>query len=286
MRSRYIVRVEDRYVPMRSTATKTSSRNRERSAFTLVELLVVIAIIGILIGMLLPAVQRVREAARRTTCLNNLRQTGLALQNYHSAHQEFPIGASGFRGPLNPNATQIAWSAIVLPFLDQANVFDAINFDIAFDDPANQTAAANILPVYVCPSGDRGPALSNDRGPTDYGGMYGERITSPNSPPKGTMIYTAALSLADVFDGSSNTIVVAEDSDFADGQWINGRNLFDQAFAINAAPDFENDIRSRHTGGANVAFADGSTHFLNEQLELVTLAGLCTCAGGEVVTNF
>ena len=271
---------------MRTTATKILSHDRKRTAFTLVELLVVIAIIGILVGMLLPAVQSVREAARRTTCLNNLRQTGLALHNYHSGHGEFPIGATGFRGLLNPDATQIAWSAIVLPFLDQTNVFEAIDFDVAFDDPANRVAAAKILPVYVCPSGSRGPALSNDRGPTDYGGMYGERITSPNSPPKGTMIYTAARSHADVADGSSNTIVVAEDSDFADGQWINGRNLFDQAYAINAAPDFENDIRSRHTGGANVAFADGSTHFLNEQLELATLAGLCTCAGGEVVTNF
>ena len=271
---------------MRPISTKKLPYCVRSAAFTLVELLVVIAIIGILIGMLLPAVQNVREAARRTMCLNNLRQIGLSLQNYHSGHDEFPIGANGFRGTLNPDATQIAWSAIVLPMLDQTNVFDAINFELAFDNSANAEAAATILPVYVCPSGSRGPALSEGRGPTDYGGMYGERIVSPNNPPKGSMLYTAAQSLADISDGSSNTIVIAEDSDFADGQWINGRNLFDQAFAINAAPDFENDIRSRHPGGANTAFADGSTHFLNEQLELPTLAGLCTRAGGEVTTNF
>lgn len=257
-----------------------------RSAFTLVELLVVIAIIGILIGMLLPAVQSVREAARRTTCLNNLKQIGLALQNYHSAHQEFPVGGTGWRGPWTPDETQIAWSAFLLPFLEQNNVFQQIDFNEAFDSPANATAAEFVIDVYVCPTSIRGKELSDGRGPCDYGGMYGERITSPNNPPKGMLIYGESLSHRDITDGSSNTIIVAEDSDFGDGQWINGLNIFDQAFAINAAPKFENDIRSRHPGGANAAFADGHVSFLAEMLELETLAAICTRAEGEVVGDF
>lgn len=259
---------------------------RHRCAFTLVELLVVIAIIGILIGMLLPAVQSVREAARRTTCLNNLKQIGLALQNYHSAHQEFPVGGTGWRGPWTPDETQIAWSAFLLPFLEQGNVFRQIDFKEAFDSPTNADAAATVIGVFVCPTSLRGTNLTDNRGPCDYGGIYGERITGPNNPPKGLMIYGDSFSHRNITDGSSNTIIVAEDSDFNDGQWINGLNIFDQAFAINAAPAFENDIRSRHPGGANAAFADGHVSFLPENLDLQTLAAICTRAGGEVVSGF
>ncbi len=259
---------------------------RARCAFTLVELLVVIAIIGILIGMLLPAVQSVREAAKRTGCLNNLKQIGLALQNYHSAHQEFPVGGTGWRGPWSPDETQIAWSAFLLPFLEQDNVFQQLDFDQAFDSVENAAGASAVIEVFVCPSSLRGRELSEGRGPCDYGGMYGERITGPNNPAKGLMLYGKSLSHRDITDGSSNTIIVAEDSDFSDGQWINGLNVFDQAFAINAAPVFENDIRSLHPSGANAAFADGHVQFLSEGLQLETLAAICTRSGGEVVADF
>ena len=259
-----------------------SSRHRQRG-FTLVELLTVIAIIGILIGMLLPAVQSVREAARRTSCSNKMRQIGLALQNYHSTFGSFPVGGTEWRGPSNPEATQIAWSAFLLPQLEQSELFETIDFQSGFDSVANESAAATILPVFVCPSSRRGAELSNGRGPCDYGGMNGERITSPNNPPKGLMLYEQALSAVDVRDGLSNTIIVAEDSDFSDGQWINGRNIFDQAFGINDAPAFENDIRSQHPSGAYAAYADGSVHFLTESMELITLAAICTRDGGEII---
>lgn len=259
---------------------------RHRCAFTLVELLVVIAIIGILIGMLLPAVQAVREAARRTVCQNKLRQIGLAMQNYHSAHREFPVGGTSFMATANPGETQIAWSAFLLPFIEQSNVFVEIDFDEHFDSPVNAGAAEIVIDSFVCPSSQRGSDLSNGRGPCDYGGMFGERITSPNNPPKGLMVYGSSHSHSDIPDGSSNTIIIAEDSDFSDGQWINGRNIFDQAFAINAAPSFENDIRSRHPGGANAAFADGHIQFLSEQMSLTPLAAICTRAGQEVVGDF
>ncbi|QEG20953.1 DUF1559 domain-containing protein [Mariniblastus fucicola] len=262
------------------------SAAHSRCAFTLVELLVVISIVGILIGLLLPAVQSVRESARRITCLNNLKQIGLALQNYHSAHQEFPVGGTGWRSSWTPDETQIAWSAFLLPFLDQNNVFERIDFTDGFDSQSNVAAAESIIAVFVCPSSLRGTELSDGRGPCDYGGMYGERISGPNNPPKGLMVYGQSYSHRDIRDGSSHTIIVAEDSDFSDGQWINGRNIFDQAFPINQAPAFENDIRSRHPDGANVSLADGSVHFLNQTVSLEVLAALCTRAGGETNHDF
>jgi hypothetical protein len=100
------------------------------------------------------------------------------------------------------------------------------------------------------------------------------------------MLYDRAIRLEHIKDGASRTLIVAEDSAWPDGQWINGRNLFDQAFPINRAPPFENDIRSNHPGGAHATLADGSARFLNETIDLRVLAALCTRAGGEATGDF
>lgn len=257
--------------------------SRHRYGFTLVELLVVIAIIAILVALLLPAVNAAREAARRTACFNNLRQIGIGLNAYHAAKQSFPPGGIEWRPRGDTEKRQLAWSAFLLPYLEEQSLYDQLDLSTPFDSDENATAAAEIVPVYICPTNPRGVNLVEGRGPSDYGGIYGERIASPNSPPKGTMLYDRSIGIHQIADGTSKTLIVAEDSTFGDAQWINGRNVFDQAFAVNAAPDFENDIRSEHVGGANGVYADGSVHFLSNQTELLVLAAMCTRAGSENV---
>lgn len=257
---------------------------RRHPAFSLVELLVVIAIVGMLISLLLPAVQAARASARRTQCQNNLRQIGLGLWQHHEAKQAFPVGAIEWRGAGDPTKRQLAWSALLLPYVEERALFETLDLNTPFDSEANRHGAATILPLYVCPASQRGARLVQGRGPCDYGGIHGERISSPNKPPKGTMLYDVAISIAHIKDGVSNTLIVAEDSQFDDGQWINGRNVFDQAFAINRAPHWENDIRSEHGGGALGVRADGSVHFMNESMDLLVLAALCTRDGKEIVS--
>jgi prepilin-type N-terminal cleavage/methylation domain-containing protein len=257
---------------------RTSARG-----FTLVELLVVIAIIGILIGMLLPAVQAVREAARRTVCMNNLKQIGLGLQSHHAALNQFPVGVVEPRPypGTDTSRRQLAWSVFLLPYLEQSNLFETIDTKSSFDSSANAIAAATVIETYLCPSSNRKSVIVQGRGACDYGGIFGERITGRNSPPKGVMLAGNPISIRDITDGTSNTVIVAEDSRWHEGQWINGRNIFDQAFAINRAPDFENDIRSEHPSGAAGVFCDGSVRFLRESMDLKVLAAICTRGGGE-----
>ena len=254
--------------------------------FTLVELLVVIAIIGTLVAILLPAVQGARSAARRVSCTNNLHQIGLALQDYHGVHRCFPPGGIEPISPKWPKGRQIAWSAMLLPYLGEKPLHEQIDFRKPFDAQENAVAAAVVVSTYVCPSVSRTSLLVEERAVCDYGGIYGERITSPNNPPKGTMLYDRVIRMHHILDGPSNTLMVSEDGGFRDGQWINGRNVFDQAFAINQAPEFENDIRSDHGGGANGLLADGSARFLNEEMDLDTLAAICTRQGRESVEDF
>lgn len=255
--------------------------------FTLIELLVVIAIIGVLVALLLPAVQAAREAARRMTCTANLRQVGIALHNYHDSNNVFPPGGWEWRPPNNRTRRQLAWSALILGQMEQRPLFDSLNLNTPFDSPQNSTGAATVISTYLCPSAPRaGGLLIKGRAVCDYGGMYGQRITVANNPPNGSMLYDQVITLAQIRDGASQTMIVGEDAGFSDGQWINGLNIFDQAFAINQAPSFENDLHSDHNGGAHALFADGSVHFLKNGLNLKTLAAICTRAGGDIVDQY
>lgn len=257
-----------------------------RSGFTLIELLVVIAVIGVLIALLLPAVQAAREAARRISCFNNLHQMGIGLHNYHLALGSFPPGGIEPRMSRLSKGRQLAWSAFLLPYLEQSPLHGKIDFGKAFDAPENAAAAATVVSTYICPSSPRGSTLVEGRGPCDYGGIYGQKLIGSDSPPNGTMYYNHATTIAEIRDGTSNTLMISEDSGFQDGQWINGLNVFEVAWPINQGPAFDNEIRSKHPGGANGLFADGSARFLKESMDRQILAAICTRSGGEAVGEF
>jgi prepilin-type N-terminal cleavage/methylation domain-containing protein len=213
-------------------------RSRQ-SGFTLIELLVVIAIIAILIALLLPAVQQAREAARRSSCRNNMKQLGLALHNYHDTFKIFPFGWDT-RGSL--------WSAHILPYMDQANVYNTLiwqesgpgNWDL--DTSPNERACETVIPTFICPS--LPIPLQHDYNDIDrrvvssYRGNAGSEASSddqstsasimPGSKSLETMYLNGIFSacskttISDIIDGSSNTILIGEsqtDPDFSkDGQ--------------------------------------------------------------------
>ena len=249
------------------------------------ELLVVITIIGVLIALLLPAVQAAREAARRISCFNNLHQIALGLHGYHESYGSLPPGGIELLYA-KPGGRQYAWGAFILPFIEQRALYESIDFSLPYYEEVNLPAAKTPLPVFICPSSPRADTmLAATLGATDYGGIYGERIVSPNNPPKGVMLYDRAITYAEITDGTSFTLAVSEDTEHGNPQWISALNVFDQAYAINTAPAIENDITSRHPGGANGAFCDGSARFLSETMELEVLAAICTRAGGEIING-
>lgn len=239
----------------------------------------------VLLALLLPAIQRVRATVDALRCKNNLRQIGQALAGYHADKQKLPPGGIEWRPPGQPWKRQLAWSAYLLPYLQEEKVSRMIDFSLPFDHPSNAVAAAVVIPAYLCPTSRREGPQVQGRGAIDYGGIFGERISSPNHPPKGCMIYDVAFRYVDIQDGHSTTLIIGEDSAWTDGQWINGRSLFDQAFAINQAPPFENDLRSDHPGGAHGLFVDGSVRFLGNRTSLAVLAAICTRAGREPISD-
>jgi prepilin-type N-terminal cleavage/methylation domain-containing protein/prepilin-type processing-associated H-X9-DG protein len=266
--------------------------------FTLIELLVVIAIIAVLIALLLPAVQAAREAARRTQCTSNLKQIGLALHGYHDVHNTFPAGGwiALFNQPKTANMN-MGWSAVVLPWLEQRVVFDGLNLSFPYGNAVNSTHGHTVLAIYLCPSqprkSDWGRTATDqfDYADCDYGGMYGPRgLISPsdrNDPPRGPMIFNQPISIVQITDGTSSTIFVGEDPEAQNAMWISGQNIFDQAFAVNARPPFENgeELTSQHPGGVNTLFADGSVHFLKNSTAPQPLSALCSRALGEVIAS-
>jgi prepilin-type N-terminal cleavage/methylation domain-containing protein/prepilin-type processing-associated H-X9-DG protein len=269
-------------------------RKTPAAGFSLIELLVVITILGILMSLLLPAVQAAREAARRISCGNNLRQIGIGLQHYHAAEECFPPGCA------DKGAKQIAWSAFLLPYIEQENVSRLFDFNARYNAASNQEATRRVIPTYLCPStsrrepgragnttGDRNGNGCNDPGDgmgcTDYGGVFGYNL--PGEPlNNGVMIYNRSICAAHVRDGASNTMIVVEDTGRGwrmDGEWANGENIFMVSRPINTEQN--NEIWSDHPGGVNGLFCDGAVHFLSESLDQATLTAICTRARGEVV---
>ncbi|HEU5115367.1 MAG TPA: DUF1559 domain-containing protein [Isosphaeraceae bacterium] len=183
-----------------------------RAAFTLIELLVVIAIIGVLIALLLPAVQAAREAARRAQCVNNLKQIGLAVHNYHDRFGALP-GAE-----LVWNVTSFSALAHFLPSLDQTPMYNALNFSLANDHAANQTVRLTTINSFICPSDVNNSALSSLGGQTNYmanmgSGIVWQDAVGPNqglARPNGVFYGDSATRFAEVTDGLSNTAFYSE----------------------------------------------------------------------------
>lgn len=195
-----------------------SSQSRVRAAFTLVELLVVIGIIAVLMGLLLPAVQMAREAARSIQCRNNLKQMGLAMLNHETNRSYFPPSAiiQGV-GQINTNSS---WSihARILPYLEQGNVHERINFNVAWDD---QVVLSGLkIPTYGCPSDvnsnvtrDLSPKLASPLYPTSYGFNFGSwLIYNPVNGAIGDGMFhpNTKLRTSNILDGASNTLMAAD----------------------------------------------------------------------------
>ncbi len=191
-----------------------------KSAFTLVELLVVIAIIGILIALLLPAVQAAREAARRMQCANNLKQIGLALHAYHEIHGQFPLGSNREVTVGSPLAC-VSWIARILPHLEQQALYDQVKWDVdrAFKADENRPVWSTDLPIVRCPSDGRDRTEEwPDSAPTNYVACVGRGSNAAGPDvswgepeyPEGVMFINSQTRMADIRDGSSNTMAVSE----------------------------------------------------------------------------
>jgi prepilin-type processing-associated H-X9-DG protein len=204
---------------------------RRRSAFTLIEVLVIIAIVSFLVGMLVPAVQKVRSAALRVQCQNNLKQIGIALHNYHDVKGSLPPGrdANGF-----------STHAYLLPFIEQDNCFATIDFTMPWSDPMNACSQTNTIKTFLCPADPHNQELPNGWAGTNYRANQGNGIlwcpppTGPGDPnygmprPNGPFFLKSCVRLTDITDGTSNTAAFSEHlvGDFSDAVASEQRDTF------------------------------------------------------------
>jgi hypothetical protein len=298
---------------------------------------VLIAIIAILIGLLLPAVQYAREAARRMHCANNLKQLGMGLHHYHDTLRTFPPAFVN-HGPYGTTSFSFAhgWAPFILPFIEQQQLANIYRWDFPLYAVENQPVSSRHLKIFQCPSaeqdryitigpfqfygtkgacGDYTVTLGVDAQLAQLGwvetvGDYRGALTLTPTPALGLTVNRSPTSMADVTDGTSNTILLAEDAG-RPRRWLARQSGQNQALDGGAWNHFKggiilqgktadgtanlgtcsinctnnSEVYSFHPGGAHAPFADGSVHFLRESMSIRVLAGLMTRAGDEVVTT-
>lgn len=299
-----------------------SFRRRSFSrAFTIVELLIVIAIIGMLVAVLLPAVQSARESARRMTCQNNLRQIGVALSEYEGAHQVYP---PGYESRVNDDGSDggpgWGWAAIVLREMEQTSLHASIDFSLPIDDPKNERARTQVVASYQCPSDtftDTWMVVSHDRlgnvkrkiceiASANYIGVFG--ITEPGVDGEGMFYRNSHVRVKDIEDGISNTFMVGERShQWCEATWVGAipeASLFppENSLAVPFVQDasgmvlghtFEglpnasgiecNNFSSGHPHGGNFVYVDGHVDFISDLSSMELYLARSTIAGGESV---
>jgi prepilin-type N-terminal cleavage/methylation domain-containing protein len=284
-----------------------------KSAFTLVELLVVIAIIGVLVALLLPAIQASREDARRTTCSSSLRQIGLAIANYQAALGIYPASNTDQLNnwDIVGDIPNHSWGSVILPYAEQRNLEALIDYKLSAMHPDNSRAAGTIVPIYRCPS-YTGLEFTDD--PHYPPGQYaiGNYVSLGASDvdhiwgtgePDGVIIPQGKIRPHDVTDGLTNTLLVAESREEHMRVWIDGRTAANTALAfdtsgvtanrtsLNITPYYDDgDITcdfgpsSFHPGGAYHMLGDGSIQFYRNDIAPAVYVALTTRAGGEVAS--
>jgi prepilin-type N-terminal cleavage/methylation domain-containing protein/prepilin-type processing-associated H-X9-DG protein len=297
-------------------SSKKDVGGRPRPGFTLIELLVVIAIIAVLIALLLPAVQAAREAARRSQCVNNLMQIGVALHNYEGAFEVLPPGVvDEGKGPVLDQAKGygFGWLTRLTPYMEMKNVYNHFNYNVGLYDATNLTTRSRLLMSFVCPS-ERSAMLRNVQGiPTSsYVGMHHDVEAPIAADNRGVLFLNSAVRYEDVPDGFSNTILASEKrGDGADLGWASGtraslRNAgatpnarggtiwtetgpVDEGTYIGdaSAPvyvaKFVGGVGSYHPGGVNALYGDGSVRFLKDSVSGETYRLLVNRADGEMI---
>ena len=288
-----------------------ASRPNQRG-FTLVELLVVIAIIGILIALLLPAVQAAREAARRSQCVNNLAQLGLALQNYDAAHEMLPPGVVDAAGPIRnvPQGYHMSWLVQLLPYVEEQVTFQHVDFSVGAYDKKNEPVSKKEISVFTCPSD---PGVSWGEGPStsNYAGCHHDVEAPIDADNHGVFFLNSHVRSRDILDGASHTIFLGEKKIDADELgWMSGTRstLRNTGTPVNGTPAVTNrpgvgdaagrqpapagddasnlyvgGFSSFHPGGANVLLGDGSARFLSETIDVPIYQQLGHRADGKLL---
>jgi prepilin-type N-terminal cleavage/methylation domain-containing protein/prepilin-type processing-associated H-X9-DG protein len=290
--------------------------------FTLIELLVVIAIIAVLIALLLPAVQSAREAARRAQCCNNMMQLAIALVNYESSHEILPPGVVNTTGPIvdQPKGYHFGWLPQILPYCELRNVYNHLNFNVGVYEAHNSTTRADVVGAFLCPSDSGSKRGAGGAGETNYVGCHHDVEAPIAANNMGVLFLNSAIHIEDVTDGTSQTIFLSEKlNDGLDQGWASGTraSLRNTGGGINALPvkplppgvvvndddtgptggrgvaaivdadtlRFVGGFGSRHPGGCNTAFGDGSVRFIKNSITPRVLRLLGNRADGDFVSS-